>query len=209
MLSLHFTLLVWLLLLMTQVVVATMGSDYDNGHKYTLSLEQQLSRILERSLNVKTDEGQERRINEKSKAKKSSSKSTKRSKTKKSKKKKGKDDKDLIFTRTSCGAPLNNYRTCYDRVIDPSNDLTCDAIRLDNPFTSPYIGEDEELVSGKMHLTLTQYSITAVTCEDTIAMEEISLEYLKVSRFDSLTCTLLIYCRSSFRYNTALNNLAA
>jgi hypothetical protein len=69
MLSLHFTLLVWLLLLMTQVVVATMGSDYDNGHKYTLSLEQQLSRILERSLNVKTDEGQERRINEKSKAK--------------------------------------------------------------------------------------------------------------------------------------------
>lgn len=104
---------------------------------------------------------------------------------------------------------MNNYRTCYDRVIDPSNDLTCDAIRLDNPFTSPYIGEDEELVSRKMHLTLTQYSITAVTCEDTIAMEEISLEYLKVRRFDSLTCTLLIYCRSSFRYNTALNNLAA
>eukprot|EP00804_Cyclotella_cryptica_P028427 CCRYP_014212-RE/>CCRYP_014212-RE protein AED:0.15 eAED:0.16 QI:254/1/1/1/0.70/0.83/18/800/621 len=91
-------------------------------------------------------------------------------------------DHRAIHIRNSCKAPLNIYRTCYDRALDPSNDLEEDELRLQTPFSAPFIDDDEWLVSDSMYLVLTELSSdpTDGDCSDVLGFEELALKYLKV-----------------------------
>eukprot|EP00804_Cyclotella_cryptica_P028426 CCRYP_014212-RC/>CCRYP_014212-RC protein AED:0.15 eAED:0.16 QI:598/1/1/1/0.64/0.66/18/800/512 len=90
-------------------------------------------------------------------------------------------DHRAIHIRNSCKAPLNIYRTCYDRALDPSNDLEEDELRLQTPFSAPFIDDDEWLVSDSMYLVLTELSSdpTDGDCSDVLGFEELALKYLK------------------------------
>jgi hypothetical protein len=78
--------------------------------------------------------------------------------------------------------PQDVYRTCFQRAIDPSNDLSEDAILRDNiaPHTAPYIAEDEESNNETVYLSLVRSDNAQLTCDDQIKLEEIALEWLKV-----------------------------
>jgi hypothetical protein len=95
---------------------------------------------------------------------------------------KNKVDSRAIRIRSSCQTPLNVYRTCYERALDPSNNVEDDDFVLRNPFSQPFIDHDEWMVADTMHLELTQKADEKgdeVNCIDTLALEEISLKYLK------------------------------
>eukprot|EP00970_Alexandrium_tamarense_P016817 scaffold7503_cov234-Alexandrium_tamarense.AAC.1 len=125
--------------------------------------------------------------NDKSKASK-----TKRSEGKNEKKQEPEtEDPVLIAIRLNCKPPPNNYRTCFHRAVDQSNKLGIDVIQEAFPFTTPFVDEDEELVHGSLHLSLAQYEIMNMTCEDIIAMEMISLRYLDVRKNVRTSCHLL------------------
>jgi hypothetical protein len=95
--------------------------------------------------------------------------------------------------REHCKPPLNQFRTCYERAADPSNDLEYDVLQTRTPFVPPYIGPDEWMVSDSMHIAITEYAGVlkdgTVSCEDTIDLEELSLKYLTVSHTAALTHT--------------------
>lgn len=99
--------------------------------------------------------------------------------------------------------PQDVYRTCFQRAIDPSNDLSEDAILRDKynigasmyrkgeetsvpndsyiaPYTASYIADDEELNNEAVYLSLVTSDNTQLTCDDQIKLEEIALEWLKV-----------------------------
>ena len=101
------------------------------------------------------------------------------------------EDPVLIAIRLNCKPPPNNYRTCFHRAVDQSNKLGIDVIQEAFPFTTPFVDEDEELVHGSLHLSLAQYEIMNMTCEDIIAMEMISLRYLDVRKNVRTSCHLL------------------
>lgn len=96
--------------------------------------------------------------------------------------------------------PEDIYRTCFQRSINPSNDLTEDAILRDKynlgalmhqngqessvstlsyitPYMPPYITSNELLTYGSMYLSMvTSEAVSNVTCNDKIELEEVSLE---------------------------------
>jgi hypothetical protein len=87
--------------------------------------------------------------------------------------------------------PKDVYRTCFQRAIDPSNDLTEDAIlRNIGPHTAPFIAEDEELSHETVYLSLVRSNTAQLTCDDQLKLEEIALEWLKVR----CACHLSSYC---------------
>ena len=93
-----------------------------------------------------------------------------------------KQDHKAMRMRKNCQGPLNPYRTCYERAVDPSNEVNKEDFILRNPFSQPFIDHDEWLVSDALHLELTQHAIEKrdqLRCKDMIAMEELSLKYLK------------------------------
>eukprot|EP00804_Cyclotella_cryptica_P008244 CCRYP_020256-RA/>CCRYP_020256-RA protein AED:0.12 eAED:0.12 QI:0/0.88/0.8/1/0.55/0.2/10/1680/409 len=96
---------------------------------------------------------------------------------------KNKLDNRAIRIRERCQTPLNIYRTCYERAVDPSNNLDDDQFQLRNPFSQPFIDHDEWMVADTMHVELTQEAIVMkngeVQCNDMLAMEELILKYLK------------------------------
>jgi hypothetical protein len=86
------------------------------------------------------------------------------------------------------------YRTCYERKVDPSNNLVDDELQLRTPFVQPFIGHDEWMVSDSFHIALSEFADTLtdgqVSCKSMIDMEELSLKYLKVCEF--------VQCRITF-----------
>jgi hypothetical protein len=91
-------------------------------------------------------------------------------------------DQRAIRIRKKCQTPLNIYRTCYKRALDPSTDVEEDDFILRNPFALPYIDHDEWMVADTMHIELTQQASEKgeeISCKDTIELEELSLKYLK------------------------------
>eukprot|EP00970_Alexandrium_tamarense_P016816 scaffold7502_cov179-Alexandrium_tamarense.AAC.1 len=136
------------------------------------------------------------RAKQRSKASKKKDKS-KASKTKRSEGKNEKkhepetEDPVRIAIRLNCKPPPNNYRTCFHRAVNQSNKLGIDVIQEVFPFTTPFVDEDEELVHGSLHLSLAQYEIMNITCDDILAMEMISLRYLDVRKNVRTSCHLL------------------
>ncbi|KAL7520562.1 hypothetical protein ACHAWX_005273 [Stephanocyclus meneghinianus] len=93
-----------------------------------------------------------------------------------------KTDNRAIRIRNKCKTPLNIYRTCYDRALDPSNDLENDELQLLTPFAAPFIDRDEWLVSDSMYLVITEFSSDISTlekCSSFLHFEELTLKYLK------------------------------
>ena len=76
--------------------------------------------------------------------------------------------------RNLCQNPPNIYRTCYERGV-------VEHFVLNSPFEEPSIDSDELLVSGSMHLVMTQYDVINPTCNDILGLEELSLKFLFVS----------------------------
>ncbi|KAL7468732.1 hypothetical protein ACHAXS_008960 [Conticribra weissflogii] len=96
-----------------------------------------------------------------------------------------------------CLEPTDRYRTCYQRAADPSNNLRKDEIQRGEynrgakryekgknyriePYSPPYVEEDEELMTTTFHLELNQDS-TQLTCDEKVVMEEVVLEYLRAN----------------------------
>jgi hypothetical protein len=108
-------------------------------------------------------------------------------------------DNRAIRIRENCKTPLNVYRTCYERAVDPNSDVPDDEFQLRNPFSQPYIGHDEWMVSDTMHFELTQNAANTIDgeldCKDILALEELSLKYLKdnIGNEDTFSpvCTLI------------------
>lgn len=101
------------------------------------------------------------------------------------------EDPVRIAIRLNCKPPPNNYRTCFHRAVNQSNKLGIDVIQEAFPFTTPFVDEGEELVHGSLHLSLAQYEIMNITCEDILAMEMIGLRYLDVRKNVRTSCHLL------------------
>ena len=81
-----------------------------------------------------------------------------------------------------CGNAPNIYRTCYERPVSQRNNEYGNEFQLSSPFKNPYIGSDEVMISGDLHLVITQYgNRTNISCNDKLGLEELSLKYLKVS----------------------------
>lgn len=95
-------------------------------------------------------------------------------------------DHGAISIRKRCDPPLNIYRTCYDRALDPSNALEFDELQLLTPFKAPYVHHDEWLVSETMILTITEYSSNATddkkSCSSILELEELAVKYLMVRK---------------------------
>jgi hypothetical protein len=80
------------------------------------------------------------------------------------------------------------YRTCFQRAIDPSNNLTEDTILRNEynkgdiaPYTVPYVTSDEELTYETIYLSSVRNDSSTLDCNEKIRLEEISLMWLKVS----------------------------
>jgi hypothetical protein len=72
-----------------------------------------------------------------------------------------------------CRKSTNEFRTCYVR--------DQDKFKLAFPFEEPYIHQDERMVTGDMHLVLTEYGKKMnISCNDRLDLEELSIKYLKV-----------------------------
>lgn len=101
------------------------------------------------------------------------------------------------FSDNICLEPTDRYRTCYQRAADPSNNLRKDEIQRREynrgakryekgknyriePYSPPYVAEDEELMTTTFHLELNQDS-TQLTCDEKVVMEEVVLEYLRAN----------------------------
>jgi hypothetical protein len=95
---------------------------------------------------------------------------------------------------TSSPTQRDIYRTCFQRAIDPSNDLPEDTIFRDMNSTEPqceslaemhsppyYVPEEEELTYGTVYLSIVRNNNTNLTCNDQLDLEEIALEWLYVS----------------------------
>lgn len=93
-------------------------------------------------------------------------------------------DHGAISIRKKCAPPLNIYRTCYDRALDPNNALEFDELQLLTPFKTPYVHHDEWLVSEAVHLTFTEFTSNATSekkeCKSILELEELSTKYLMV-----------------------------
>eukprot|EP00804_Cyclotella_cryptica_P025298 CCRYP_010385-RD/>CCRYP_010385-RD protein AED:0.10 eAED:0.13 QI:183/1/0.83/1/1/1/6/0/642 len=109
-------------------------------------------------------------------------------------------DNRAIRIREHCKVPLNVYRTCYERAVDPISDVDDeDSFELRNPFSQPFIDSNEWMVTDTMHLELSQNAVNSndgeVVCKDVLALEELSLKYLKdnIGNEDSFVpiCTLI------------------
>jgi hypothetical protein len=84
--------------------------------------------------------------------------------------------------------PEDVYRTCFQRAIDPSNNLTEDTILRNEynkgdiaPYTVPYVTSDEELTYETIYLSSVRNDSSTLDCNEKIRLEEISLMWLKVS----------------------------
>ena len=102
--------------------------------------------------------------------------------------------------------PPDKYRTCFQRVVDPSNELTKDYILRDKynigasmyergmnisspstgtylaPYTKPYYNmSHEELTNGTVYLSLVTDGVNNLTCDDQIELEEVTLKWVKAS----------------------------
>jgi hypothetical protein len=80
-------------------------------------------------------------------------------------------------------SPPDKYRTCFQRAVDPGNDLTEDTILRDKyvPYTPPFATEDEELTNGTVYLSLVADTLVNLTCDDQLILEEIVLQWVGVS----------------------------
>ena len=113
-----------------------------------------------------------------------SQKNTKKAKKTKKKKEKNEEkeiNKDQVKQKFCDEDPPNIYRTCIKRASDPSNNLKEDEISC-SPFKrskAPFIDDDEELVFGSIHLTLSQEEPLPQSCGDLIVMEEVTLQFLQ------------------------------
>jgi hypothetical protein len=122
-----------------------------------------------------------------------------------------------------CLNPKDIYRTCFQRAVDPNNDLTEDivlrneynlgALMYQNsqessvstlsyirPYTPPYITSNELLTYGSMHLSMvTSETVSDFTCDDQLELEEVTLEWLKASlNIDKLRCRYLLCSSKAF-----------
>jgi hypothetical protein len=84
--------------------------------------------------------------------------------------------------------PVDVYRTCFQRVKDPSNNLTQDTILRDEynsgsiaPYTKPFVTSDEELIYETIYLSTVRKDNSTWDCNEKIRLEEISLMWLRVS----------------------------
>ncbi|KAL7517733.1 hypothetical protein ACHAWX_002630 [Stephanocyclus meneghinianus] len=87
------------------------------------------------------------------------------------------------------------FRTCYDRALDPNNDLEYDELRLLTPFKVPYIHHDEWLVTETMYLVITEFvgnsTRDKLQCDSILQLEELTIKYLMENIGDDETFTPL------------------
>lgn len=100
--------------------------------------------------------------------------------------------------------PEDKFRTCFQRSVDPSNELIEDTILRDEynlgalmyengqassvstlsyitPYTRPYKASDEKLTFGSIYLSMVVEDVKELTCTDKLELEEVTLEWLKAS----------------------------
>jgi hypothetical protein len=101
--------------------------------------------------------------------------------------------------------PEDIYRTCFQRAVDPSNDLTKDTVLRHEynlgalmyqqgqqssvstlsylePYTPVYVTSNELLTYGSMYLSMvTNIRVSDLTCDDKVVLEEVTLEWLRAS----------------------------
>ena len=111
----------------------------------------------------------------------------------------------ITLENTCLTEPTDKYRTCFQRAVDPQNNLTEDKILRDNynlgaimferginisspsastylaPYTEPYVMPDEELTNGTVYFSLVTDGVKNLTCDDQIELEEVTLKWVKVS----------------------------
>jgi hypothetical protein len=106
-------------------------------------------------------------------------------------------DHGAIRIRERCDPPLNVFRTCYDRAIDPTNALEFDEIQLLTPFKTPFIDHDEWLITETFHIALTEFQSNSTTdkerCENILYLEEVAIKYLMVSSRKGFQCQQLVH----------------
>lgn len=109
------------------------------------------------------------------------------------------------WSRNICLTEPDRYRTCFQRSIDPSNNLTQDIILREEynkgalnecgeytpsdnetymkPYTAPYAAADEELTYGSVYLSLVtaEWLLWTLSCDEQLVLEEVLLEWLNVS----------------------------
>jgi hypothetical protein len=72
------------------------------------------------------------------------------------------------------------YKTCFQRAIDPSNNLTEDTILRDH-HKLPYISPEEELTNGTLYVAVVRNNDTDLTDDDQLDFESTTLSWLRVS----------------------------
>jgi hypothetical protein len=66
--------------------------------------------------------------------------------------------------------------------VSQRNNENGNEFQLSSRFKNPYIGSDEVMISGDLHLVITQYgNRTNISCNEKLGLEELTLKYLKVS----------------------------
>lgn len=117
-------------------------------------------------------------------------------------------DRGAVRRRTHCDPPLNMFRTCYDRALDPNNDLEYDELRLLTPFKVPYIHHDEWLVTETMYLVITEFvgnsTRDKLQCDSILQLEELTIKYLMASccvEYNMKTAPLFLVHSLSFHVN--------
>jgi hypothetical protein len=115
--------------------------------------------------------------------------------------------------------PQDRYRTCFQRAADPSNNLSEDKVLREQynigaalyqngedisspsvdtylaPFTLPYAASDEKLTNGTVYLSLVSNNDIDddMTCDEALQLEELALEWLKVSCSENLSTLVSPY----------------
>jgi hypothetical protein len=120
--------------------------------------------------------------------------------------------------------PDDIYRTCFQRAVDPHNDLTEDTVLRNEynlgalmyqngqestvstlsyltPYTPPYTTADELLTYGSIYLSLVT-NASDITCDDQLDLEQVMLEWLKASEsFCKAIPLYILHCMTFISHN--------